>query len=66
MFYDCGIEPVLSRKCKNEVVVEGCDSKPVCVEDESPVCGDEVMMRYCVIPSYRGKCCKSCSGFESN
>ena len=65
MFYDCGIEPVLSRKCESEVV-EGCDLEPVCVEDESPVCGDEVMMRYCVIPSYRGKCCKSCSGFESN
>ena len=28
--------------------------------DASPVCRDEVMMRYCVVPSYFKLCCKAC------
>ncbi len=24
------------------------------------MCADEVMARYCVIPSYRVRCCQSC------
>merc|ERR1712029_891926 len=33
--------------------------------DASLVCGDDVMMRYCVVPSYFKLCCKSCAHMKS-
>ncbi len=49
IFFDCGLEPLSERKCHEVACPESCDS------DESPICKEEVMKRYCVIPSYR--CC---------
>ena len=47
IFYDCGLEPVSERRCRTYDCPETCDG------DESPICKEEVMKRYCVIPSYR-------------
>lgn len=56
----CGLYPLHRSICN----LEGC-AEP-CSEDQSPFCKEKVMMRYCKIPSYNEKCCKSCSSFRSN
>ena len=61
VFYDCGIEPISVRKCQNNPT---CPSVEVCDGDDSPICQDATMMRYCIIPDYRKKCCGSCSRYN--
>ena len=61
LFYDCGMEPVSVRKCPNSPM---CPSIDICHGDDSPICQDSTMMRYCVIPDYRKKCCQSCSRYN--
>ena len=61
VFYDCGIEPISVRKCQNN---PACPSVEVCDGDDSPICQDATMMRYCIIPDYRKKCCRSCSRYN--
>ena len=56
----CGLYPLHRSICN----LEGC-AEP-CSEDQSPFCKEKVMMRYCKIPSYKEKCCKSCANFNSN
>ena len=29
-------------------------------EDDSPICTESTMLRYCIIPDYKKKCCQSC------
>eukprot|EP00095_Tigriopus_kingsejongensis_P002760 maker-scaffold1543_size36305-snap-gene-0.8 protein:Tk02760 transcript:maker-scaffold1543_size36305-snap-gene-0.8-mRNA-1 annotation:"hypothetical protein D910_03831" len=68
IFFDCGPRPVAYRKCQSEVMSECPESAPRCqsppshelLRDQSKVCADEVMHRYCVIPAYRQLCCRSC------
>jgi len=76
-FYDCGIKPISVRPCsqaenqqhpecnESNQIVSLSSPEPLpgrCV-DASPICGDDVMMRYCAIPSYSELCCKSCKNF---
>ena len=56
----CGVYPLHRNICN----LEGCPGD--CIEDESPLCQEKVMMRYCNIPSYKQKCCKSCENFNAN
>lgn len=35
-----------------------------CIKDESLICQDASMMRYCIIPDYRKKCCQSCANYS--
>ena len=72
-FYDCGLKPVSTRPCEenlpscsinnmnNPCLLQQNKNSPECeCKDASPICGDNVMMRYCAIPSYSALCCKSC------
>ncbi len=66
---DCGLEPISVRKCQNQSpdcpqnVVRNSTTCPG--GDLSPICGDTTMLRYCVIPGYREKCCQTCSDFNA-
>ena len=72
-FFDCGMKPSSVRpcnpeppKCKenNNVILTSVSSSQC--EDASPICGDDVMMRYCAIPSYSALCCNSCKTYVEN
>lgn len=61
LFYDCGMEPISVRKCQNQPACIEANQPTICTGgDDSPICKDTAMMRYCVIPDYRKKCCHSC------
>lgn len=55
LFYDCGLEPISVRKCNT---LE-CPQIQECTDD-SVLCQEDTLMRYCVIPEYKEKCCASC------
>ena len=78
-FYDCGLKPVSKRPCEenlpicninnNNISQNPCSNQnsPECeCKDASPICVDNVMMRYCQIPSYSALCCKSCKTYAGN
>ena len=77
-FYDCGLKPTSSRPCEQKVPacnlennnnINPCTNQnsPECeCKDASPICGDNVMMRYCAIPSYSALCCRSCKDHVGN
>ena len=49
---------------EEEEQVEGSLLRTAELEDESAVCADPLMRRYCIHPEYRVRCCKSCQGEE--
>ena len=57
VFYECGLEPIEERQCEN---YDNCPSKDICKGDESPLCADKNLLRYCIHPDYRRRCCQSC------
>eukprot|EP00094_Tigriopus_californicus_P000726 TCALIF_00704-PA protein Name:"Similar to ADAMTS3 A disintegrin and metalloproteinase with thrombospondin motifs 3 (Homo sapiens)" AED:0.09 eAED:0.10 QI:0/0/0/0.87/0.71/0.75/8/0/828 len=60
LFYDCGPRPVVHKHCQlaSTCPKEPCQSR--LEVDQSEICADQVMQRYCAIPSYRKMCCQSC------
>jgi len=72
-FFDCGLKPISTRPCDDKLLscvsstssLNNIVSSSSC-EDASSICGDNVMMRYCSIPSYSALCCKSCKSQITN
>ena len=72
-FFDCGLKPISTRPCDEKLPscalstssLNNIVSSSSC-EDASSICGDNVMMRYCSIPSYSALCCKSCKSQITN
>ena len=54
----------LRQEEEEEEEVEGSLLRTAEFEDESAVCADPLMRRYCIHPEYRVRCCKSCQGEE--
>ena len=66
-FYDCSSIPKQvpeTRICQNLTSCPDQANDTACEGDASPICADEVMKRYCVVPSYFQLCCKSCASHK--